>query len=398
MGDSFRVMYMNSARARALGCASLLVLCCGTIARADQTPQDNAVLSEQTSNTGFESKPFGKTAQGELVTLYTLKNKNGMSVSIMDYGAAIVKIMAPDRNGKFDDVVLGFDKFTPYLHVTTYFGATIGRYANRIAGGQFELGGVHYVIPHNGPNSLHGGLRGFDKRMWKIEPLESDIPAIRFSRLSPDGEEGFPGNLYTSVTFSLNNDNELRIAYEATTDKPTIVNFTNHSYFNLSGHGPVVNDLLTIHADAYTPTDATHIPSGEIKPVAGTPFDFTNPTPIGLHLNEAGNTPTGFDNNFVLNKSIFSNWAVAAEVDDPASGRTLTVSTDQPGIQLYTANHLDGSIIGAGGIVYRQHDAFALETQHFPDSPNHDNFPSTILNPGDTFKTSTVYAFGIKAQ
>ena len=343
------------------------------------------------------SKPFGRTPEGQLVTLHTLTNKNGVSVSIMDYGATIVKIMAPDRNGQLDDVVLGFDKFSPYLHVTTYFGATIGRFANRIAKGQFMLGKNLFQLPLNdGPNSLHGGLRGFDKRMWKFEPVESDIPAVRFSRLSPDGEEGYPGNLFVSVTFSLNDDNELRISYEATSDKVTIINLTNHSYFNLAGRGTILNHILTLHADAFNPVDDTQIPTGEIKDVDGTPWDFREPTLIGLHLKEAGGKPIGYDHNFVLQKGFFSDWSVAAEVEEPKSGRTLTVSTDQPGLQVYSGNFLDGTLTGAGGRVYRQYDGLVLETQHFPDSPNHDNFPSTILVPGQTYKTSTVYAFGIK--
>jgi aldose 1-epimerase len=367
----------------------LFMLCTASAVWADpaSTPATGSVTS----------KPFGRTSEDQLVRLYTLTNKNGMSVSVMDYGATIVKIFAPDRNGKLDDVVLGFDKFSPYLHLTAYFGATIGRYGNRIAKGRFQLGKTLYQLAcNNGPNALHGGLRGFDKRMWKIEPVESDIPAVRFSRLSPDGEEGYPGNLFVSVTFSLNDDNELRISYEATTDKATIINLTNHSYFNLAGGGTILNHILTLHADAFTPVDATLIPTGEIKKVEGTPWDFLNPTPIGLHLKETGGQPVGYDHNFVLNKGFFSDWSLAAEVDEPKSGRTLTVSTDQPGIQFYTGNFLDGALTGAGGNVYRQYTGFCLETQHFPDSPNHDNFPSTVLAPGETYKTSTVYAFGVK--
>lgn len=342
-------------------------------------------------------KIFGKTPQGDVVNLYTLKNKNGMSVSIMDYGATIVKILAPDRDGKLADVVLGFDKFSPYPKLSPYFGATIGRYGNRIAQGQFTMGKTVIQLPCNdGPNSLHGGTRGFDKRMWKVEAVESDFPAIRFSRLSPDGEEGYPGNLFVSVTFSLNDNNELRIAYEATTDKVTVINLTNHSYFNLAGEGTILDHVLTLHADAFTPVDATQIPTGEIKKVQGTPWDFLNPTAIGLHLNEAGGKPIGYDHNFVLNKGFFSSWSVAAEVYDPKSGRTLTISTDQPGLQVYTGNQLDGTLTGAGGEVYRQYSGLVLETQHFPDSLNHDNFPSTILTPDQTYRTSTVYAFGVK--
>ena len=343
------------------------------------------------------SRIFGRTPQGQLVRVYTLTNKNGVSVSVMDYGATVVRIVTPDRDGKFDDIVLGFDKFSPYLHATAYFGATVGRYANRIAKGEFSMGKtVYHLAVNNGPNALHGGLRGFDKQMWKMEPVDSDIPAVRFTRLSSDGEEGYPGNLFVSVTFSLSDANELRISYEATTDKVTVLNLTNHSYFNLSGGGPVLGDIMAIHADAFTPVDATLIPTGEIKPVANTPWDFREPTPIGLHLKETGGKPVGYDHNFVLNKGWFSDWAVAAEVSDPKSGRTLTVSTDQPGVQFYTGNFLDGTITGAGGNVYHQYSAFCLETQHFPDSPNHDNFPSTVLVPGQTFKSSTVYAFGVK--
>jgi aldose 1-epimerase len=374
---------------RAFHIAFLFLACAGSAVWAD---------SASTPSTGsITAKPFGKTPQGQLVTLHTLTNKNGLSVGIMDYGATIVKILAPDRNGKFDDVVLGFDKFSPYLHQTAYFGATIGRYGNRIAKGQFQIGKTLYQLPRNdGPNSLQGGTHGFDKRMWKVEPVESDIPAIRFSRLSPDGEEGYPGNLFTSVTFSLNDDNELRISYEATTDKATIINLTNHTYFNLAGSGTILNHILTLHADAFTPVDATLIPTGEIKNVAGTPWDFLNPTPIGFHLKEAGGKPVGYDHNFVLNKGWFSDWSLAAEVYEPRSGRTLSVSTNQPGVQFYTGNFLDGTLTGAGGNAYRQYAGFVLETQHFPDSPNHDNFPSTVLIPGQTYKTSTVYAFGVK--
>jgi aldose 1-epimerase len=374
---------------RAIRFVLLVMLCAAPAAWAEpaSTPATGSVTS----------KPFGRTSEGQLVRLYTLTNTNGVRVSIMDYGATIVKIFAPDRNGKLDDIVLGFDKFSPYLHLKTYFGATIGRYGNRIARGQFQIGKTLYQLPRNdGPNSLHGGFRGFDKRMWKVEPVESDVPAVRFSRLSPDGEEGYPGNLFVSVTFSLNDDNELRISYEATTDKVTIINLTNHSYFNLGGGGTILNHILTLHADAFTPVDATLIPTGEIRPVAGTPWDFLNPTPIGLHLRQTGGKPVGYDHNFVLQKGFFSKWSLAAEVYEPRSGRTLSVSTDQPGVQFYTGNFLDGTLTGAGGGVYRQYTGFCLETQHFPDSPNHDNFPSAILAPGDTYKTSTVYAFGVK--
>jgi aldose 1-epimerase len=382
-------MFFSFVFPRAIQLVLLLVLGSASLTRAD---------SASTPATGtVTTKIFGKTPEDQLVRLYTLTNKNGVSVSIMDYGATIVKILAPDRNGKLDDIVLGFDKFSPYLHQTAHFGGTIGRYGNRIAKGQFTVGKKLYQLPlNNGPNSLHGGLRGFDRRMWKVEPVDSDIPAVGFSRLSPDGEENYPGNLFVSVTFSLNDDNELRISYEATSDKPTIINLTNHSYFNLAGGGAIFDHVLTLHADAFTPVNETLIPTGEIKSVAGTPWDFLNPTPMGLHLKETGGKPVGYDHNFVLNKGWFSDWSVAAEVDEPKTGRTLTVSTDQPGVQFYTGNSLNGTLTGAGGDVYGQYTGFCLETQHFPDSPNHDNFPSTFLVPGQTYKTSTVFAFGVK--
>lgn len=355
-----------------------------------------------TPDSGTESipsKPFGKTARGETVTLYTLTNKNGMSVSVMDYGATVVNLLVPDRQGKLGDIALGFDHLAPYLHQTAYFGATVGRYANRIAKGEFTLDRVTYHLPvNNGPNSLHGGVRGFDKYIWKVEPVISDTPAIRFTRFSRDGEEGYPGNLFVSVTYTLTDDNRLRISYQATTDKPTILNLTNHTYFNLAGagNGTILKEILTLNAPAFTPVDANLIPTGEIKKVAGTPWDFLHPTPIGLHLKETGGKPLGYDHNFVLEKGFFSDWAEAAEVDDPVSGRTMKVYTDQPGVQFYTGNFLDGTLIGKGNKAYRQYAGFCLETQHYPDSPHHDNFPVTVLRPHETFKSTTVYAFGVK--
>jgi aldose 1-epimerase len=348
---------------------------------------------------GVTSQPFGKTARGEAVALHTLTNKNGVSVSIMDYGATVVKIIVPDRNGKFDDVALGCDRFTAYLRQTAYLGAIVGRYGNRIALGKFELAGKNYQLPiNNPPNSLHGGTRGFDKCVWKEEPVDSDSPAIRFSLFSPDGDQGYPGNLFASVTYTLNDDNELRISYQATSDKPTVINLTNHTYFNLAGagHGTILGHLLTLHARSYLPVDATLIPTGELRPVAGTPWDFLQPTPMGLHLQQTGGKPAGYDHTYVLEKGFFSNWALAAEVEEPTTGRTLKVFTDQPGVQFYTGNFLDGTIVGKGGAPYRPHDGFCLETQHYPDSPNHSDFPSTVLNPGDTYETATVYQFGTK--
>jgi aldose 1-epimerase len=355
--------------------------------------------ADEAAPAGVTQQPFGEAPGHEPVTLYTLTNKNGMSVSIMNYGATIVKILVPDRTGKLGDVVLGFDRLTPYFHHDSYFGATIGRYGNRIAKGTFELEGKVYHVPiNNGKNSLHGGLHGFDKKVWQFEPVDSDSPAVRFSLLSRDGEEGYPGNLYVTVTFTLNDDNELRIAYHATTDKPTVLNLTNHSYFNLSGagNGTILDQVLTLNADQYLPVSADLIPTGEIKDVAGTPWDFIKPTPMGAHLKETGGEPVGYDHNFILKKGFFSNFTEAAEVEDPASGRTLKVSTDQPGVQLYTGNFLNGKLVGKEGKPYRQYGAFCLETQHYPDSPNEPSGPSTVLMPGDAFESTTVYAFGVK--
>ncbi len=342
------------------------------------------------------SRMFGRYG-GRPVILHTLTNKSGMSVSVMDYGATVVSIIVPDKGGKMADVALGFDHFAPYLDKPPFFGATIGRYANRIAKGKFTLNGTAYQVPCNdGPNALHGGPVGFDKRLWTTEPVDSDVPAVRFTRMSPDGEQGFPGNLFASVTYSLNDDNELRMDYTATTDQPTVVNLTNHTYFNLSGGGSILDEVVTLHADSYTPVDATQIPTGEIAKVEGTPFDFRTGTAIGARIKQAGGKPVGYDHNFVLNKGWFSDWAVAAEVSDPKSGRTLTVSTDQPGLQFYSGNFLDGTVTGKGGDVYRQYEGLTLEPQHYPDSPNQSKFPSTVLQPGETYRTSMVYAFGVE--
>ena len=341
---------------------------------------------------------FGRNPHNGIVNLYTLTNKNGMSVGIMDYGATITSIRVPDRNGAFDDVVLGFDRFKPYLAMKDYFGATIGRYGNRIARGRFTLNKVPYQLAINDPpNALHGGWYGFNRRMWNFEQIESDEPAVRFTYLSKDGEEGYPGNLFVSVTFSLNDDNELHITYAATTDKPTILNLTNHSYFNLGGAagGPILNELVTIHADKFTPVDATLIPTGEIKDVAGTPYDFRQPTAPAAHIRQLDDKPQGYDFNYVLDKGYFSSYGLAATVQDPGTGRRMDVYTDQPGLQFYTGNFLTGSYVGRERKRYPQYGALCLETQHFPDSPNHDNFPSTVLLPGQDFHSTTVYKFGV---
>jgi aldose 1-epimerase len=348
----------------------------------------------------IDQQPFGKTKDGQDVFLYTLKNKSGMEVKITNYGGTIESIKVPDRNHQFDDVVLGFDSVEGYQapKSTAFFGALVGRYGNRIAKGQFQLKGVMSQVPvNNGPNSLHGGLKGFDKRVWDAKPMETvDGPALELHYISKDGEEGYPGTLDVTVRYTLDKKDGLHIDYSATTDKETVLNLTNHSYFNLSGAGnpSILKEKLMIDADNYTPTDEGQIPVGKITPVAGTPFDFRHATTIGDRIdqeNEQLKFGGGYDHNWVLNHKGDLK-VVAARVEDPASGRVLEVYTDQPGIQFYTANNLDGSITGIGG-VYPRRSALCLETQHYPDSPNHPNFPSTVLEPGDKFHSTTIFRF-----
>lgn len=346
-------------------------------------------------------QPFGKTPDGHEVSLYTLSNKSGMQVSITNYGGTITSIKVPDRNKHFDDVVLGFDTLDGYTSPSnkSYFGATIGRYANRIAHGTFTLDGKTYHVPTNeGTNALHGGTVGFNKRVWTAKEFSTGHgQALELHYLSPDGEMGFPGDLSVTVRFSLNDQNELRIEYIATTDKPTVLNLTNHSYFNLSGqgNGTILHDKVTLAADNFTPVNKNLIPTGEIKSVVGTPFDFLKPMVIGARIhddNEQLKLAKGYDHNWVLNNK-GQSIALAAKVEDPQSGRVLEVLTNQPGIQFYTGNQLDGTTHGKGGKVYPQFGALCLETQHFPDSPNHPDFPSTVLRPGQKFDRTTIFRF-----
>lgn len=340
--------------------------------------------------------PFGQTSDGKKVNLYTLRNKNGMIAKLTNFGAALVELHVPDKNGQFADVVLGFDSVDGYASdKNPYFGCTTGRYANRIAGGKFTLDGKQYQLAtNNGPNHLHGGTVGLNKRVWDAALGEN---AVSFTYLSPDGEEGYPGNLNLKVTYTLTDDNGLRIDYEATTDKATIINLTHHSYFNLAGQGSgdILGHELKLYAENYTPVNDALIPTGDIAPVADTPFDFRQSTPIGARLKDAGSDPVGYDLNYVLNNQS-GNLAVAAEVVEPTTGRVMIVETSDVGIQFYTGNFLDGSVTGKGGKVYKQHYAFCLEPQHYPDSPNHSNFPSTVLKPGETYKNTTVYRFSVK--
>ncbi len=341
---------------------------------------------------------WGKTPDGQAVDIYTLTNARGMEAQIMTYGGILVSLKVPDRRGKFADVVAGFDSLGPYIGppAPPFFGALIGRYANRIANATFTLDGVHYTLDKNdGPNSLHGGFHGFDKKVWTAKPIGNN--SLQLSYLSKNGEEGYPGDLSVNVIYTLTVNNELRIDYSATTDKDTVLNLTNHSYFNLAGQGvgDILGHIVTINADRYTPVDKTLIPTGELRPVAGTPFDFRAPHAIGERINaddEQLKYGRGYDHNFVLNRK-GTSLELAARVVEPKSGRVLEILTTQPGLQFYTGNQLDGSIHGKGGAVYGQHAAFAMETQHFPDSPNHPKFPTTELKPGQRYHQITVFKF-----
>jgi aldose 1-epimerase len=341
----------------------------------------------------IKERDFGHTEDGMPVELYTMTNKHGIVAKVMTYGAILTELDVPDRHGNFADIVLGFNNLDQYLKGHPFFGAIAGRYANRIAKGQFTLDGETYHLPlNNGPNSLHGGLKGFDKAVWKAEPMESEEgPSLILTLFSPDGDQGYPGNLHVTVTYTLTDENALKIDYTATTDKDTVVNLTNHSYFNLAGEGSgsIKDHLLTINADQYTPVDDTQIPTGEIADVKGTPFDFTKATDIGLRIDMVS---PGYDHNYVL-YSQNGMLAIAARVKDPKSGRVMEVWTTQPGVQLYTGNHLDGKLSGISGKPYEKHGALCLETQHFPDSPNHPNFPTTELKPGEKYHQETVFKF-----
>jgi aldose 1-epimerase len=343
---------------------------------------------------------FGTTASGTPIDMFTLTNPHGLEVHAITYGGIITSIRTPDRSGHFDDIVLGFDRLDDYVSRSPYFGAIIGRYGNRIARGRFTLDGHEYTLATNdGPNHLHGGLKGFDKVVWHAEPFHRGADSgVVFTHVSPQGDEGYPGRLSVRVTYTLTPADELVIEYEATTDAPTPVNLTNHSYFNLTGaRRDVLGHVLTIDADRYTPIDTTLIPTGELAAVDGTPFDFRKPTPIGARIG-AGNQQLingkGYDHNWVLNGS-GPGLHHAARVVEPTTGRTLDVATTEPGVQFYSGNFLDGTLTGTGGHVYGHRFGFCLETQHFPDSPNHPNFPSTILRPGHTYRSKTVLTFGV---
>ncbi|MDQ2771785.1 MAG: galactose mutarotase [Bacteroidota bacterium] len=342
--------------------------------------------------------PFGQAVDGTEVQLYILTNRQGAQAAITNYAGTLVRLLLPDRAGRLGDVVLGFDDVSGYQSPafrksTPYIGALIGRYGNRIARGRFTIDGQPYQLGvNNGPNSLHGGPVGFDQRIWQATPGTSAAgPTLTLQYRSPDGEQGYPGNLDVTVVYTLTDDNALQIDYSATTDQATPLNLTNHAYFNLSAGGSpnILAHEVTLPADRYTVVDATQIPTGELRPVAGTAFDFRTPHAIGERI---GQVPGGYDHNWVLHQAAGPH--PAATVYDPVSGRTLHVATDQPGVQFYTGNFLDGTLTGKGGTVYGQHAGFCLETQHFPDSPNQPAFPNTILRPGETFHSRSTYQFG----
>jgi len=344
-------------------------------------------------------RSFGRTQDGTQVDLITLRNSKGVETSICTYGGIVVSFKAPDRHGKMEDVVLGYDHLDGYLTNNPFFGCLVGRYGNRIAGGKFTLEGKEYKLAvNNGPNALHGGLKGFDKVVW--EPSIRATPegaSLQLKYNSKDGEEGYPGNLSVTAIYTLTEDNGLRLDYTATTDKTTVINLTQHSYFNLAAKGNILNHVVMIQADKFTPTDITSIPTGELRPVEGTPFDFRRPTPIGARINQDDEQlkfGSGYDQNWVINKAP-RELGLAARVVEPKSGRVLEVLTTEPAMQFYTANFLK-DITGKGGWRYQPRDAFCMEPQHFPDSPNHPDFPSTILKPGEVYRNTIVYRLSVE--
>ncbi|HMF61052.1 MAG TPA: aldose epimerase family protein [Vicinamibacterales bacterium] len=380
--------------------ASMFLLGAAVVAHAVLGAAGGQAQNAAAARRGVSHAAFGKTKDGKVVDLYTMTNSHGVEVRAMTYGGIITSIRVPDRTGAMADVVLGFDTLDGYLADPPYFGAIVGRYGNRIAKGQFTLDGRTYKLAtNNGPNHLHGGVRGFDKMVWTARPVESaDGAGVTLTRMSPDGEEGYPGNLNTTVTYTLTDRNELIVRYQATADKATPVNLTQHTYFNLAGGGDILGHELTLNADRYTPVDATLIPTGELAPVQGTPFDFRRRTAIGARIKQDDpqlKNGNGYDHNWVLNRT-GTGLQLAARVVEPKTGRTLEVTTTEPGVQFYSGNFLDGTIKGKGGVVYNFRNGLCLETQHFPDSPNHPSFPTTVLKPGDTYSSQTVFTFGVQ--
>ncbi|MBC8469576.1 MAG: galactose mutarotase [Planctomycetes bacterium] len=365
--------------------------------RAPKEPEITPEVKKEAIPMSANEEPFGQTPDGRQVVLYTLTNPSGLTARITNYGAILVSLEVPDRTGRLDDITLGFDSLDGYIKVHPYFGATVGRYANRIGKAQFTLDGVLYKLAaNNDENHLHGGTKGFDKAVWKPVECQADSQKtwVKMSYISEDDEEGYPGNIACTVTYTLTKDNELKISYEAETDKTTILNLTNHSYFNLAGQGTgdILDHELMLNADKYTPVDEGLIPTGEIRNVTGSPMDFTSSMSIGSRIKQVEG---GYDHNYVLNSG-GGALALCAEVYEPSSGRVMTIHTTEPGVQLYTGNFLDGTLTGKSGRVYNKHYGFCLETQHFPDSPNKPDFPTVVLLPGQKFTSETVHKFSTR--
>jgi aldose 1-epimerase len=367
-----------------------------------QKKTDQEQTTDSTMTLKIEKLVFGTLPDGKIADLYTLKNANGMEVQISNYGGTITNLTSPDKNGKYENITLACDSLSGYLKGVPFFGALIGRYGNRIANGKFSLDGKEYSLAkNNGPNSLHGGVKGFDKVLWTATPQEGEEPQLKLNYTSADGEEGYPGKLEVEVVYTLQKDNSLKIDYKATTDKPTVVNLTNHTYFNLSGDmtKEILDHEVSIKADRYLPVNETLIPTGELKSVTGTVFDFSKPTKINLGINDAKDIQIkygkGYDHCWVFADSS-SQLKDVATVYEPTSGRMMEVFTTEPAIQFYTGNFLDGTITGKGGTLYKYRSGLCLETQHYPDSPNQPKFPNTVLKPGETYQTTTVYKFSAK--
>jgi aldose 1-epimerase len=383
---------VKSMKNQLLILGSALAACIGLLSACTTAP---------TARSSITRAPFGTTRDGQSVEVFTLRNAHGVEARIINYGGIVLSLKVPDRDGRFGDVVLGYDTLAEYEKESPYFGCLIGRYGNRIAGGRFTLNGVTYQLATNdGPNHLHGGIKGFDKVVWKVERAEvtPQGPQLVLSYLSPDGEEGYPGNLHVTAIYTLTRDNALRLDYRATTDKDTIVNLTQHSYFNLAGHGDILGHIVYINADRFTPVDATLIPTGELRPVQGTPFDFRKPIAIGARIqqnDEQLRFGGGYDHNWVINKKP-GQLSLHARVYEPTTGRVLEVLSTEPGLQFYSGNFLDGTLRGKYGWVYHHRNGFCMEPQHFPDSPNKPHFPSVVLKPGQEYKNTIIYRFSVR--
>jgi len=380
---------MKTVRKLVLVVSSVLCVC--LLAGCAVGPRPVSVVTKQ---------PFGRTRDGTPIDLYVLRNSKGMEAGICNYGGIVVWLKVPDKHGVLGDVVLGYDHLDGYLTNNPYFGCLVGRYGNRIANGQFVLDGVTYQLAKNdGPNHLHGGIKGFDKVVWSAKSyITPEGPALELEYVSPDGEEGYPGKLTVKAVYTVTDDNALRLDFTATTDKPTICNLTHHSYFNLAGKGDILGHVVMMPADRFTPVDATLIPTGELRPVDGTPFDFRKPTQIGARINQADEQlkfGKGYDHNWVYDKPL-GKLTLLARVTEPTSGRVMEVWSTEPGLQFYSGNFLDGTITGKGGWVYQFRHGFCMEPQHFPDSPNKPHFPSTVLRPGQVYRNTIIYKFSVK--